>query len=100
MRDVRVEISEVGALEQRREFALPDGSTALTGKTLRDWLDQLGGPRGRIDSPAGEVEVDLTPWLDRDPDATVLRLTVRFVDPSKIGKRYSGRPPWPPSEAG
>ncbi len=88
MRDVRVEISEVGAGEQRRGFTFPDGRRVLTGKTLRDWLHELGGPRGRVDSPAGKVEVDLTPWLDRDPDATVLRLRITFVDPSKVGKRY------------
>lgn len=96
MRDVRVDISEVGAHEQRREFTLPDGQRALTGQSLRDWLDQLGGPRGRVDSPAGKVDVDLTPWLDRDPDATLLRLTVSFVDPSKVGKRYLGGPPRSP----
>jgi hypothetical protein len=90
LRDVSVEISEVGAYEQRREVTLPDGQKALTGRTLREWLDQLGGPRGQVDSPAGEVEVDVTPWLDRDPDTTVLRLKIGFVDPSKIGKRCSG----------
>jgi hypothetical protein len=93
VRDVSVEVSEVGAHEQRREFTLPDGQKALTGRALREWLDQLGGPRGQIDSPAGKVDVDLTPWLDRDPDTTVLRLTISFVDPSKVGKRHSdGRP--------
>jgi hypothetical protein len=58
VREVSVEVSEVGAHEQRREFTLPDGQKALTGRTLREWLDQLGGPRGQIDSPAGKVDVE------------------------------------------
>jgi hypothetical protein len=91
VRDVSVEITEVGPDEPRREVTLPDGRKALTGKTLREWLEQLGGPQGQMESPAGKVDVDLTPWLGRDPDTTVLHVRVRFVDPKKIGTRPGSR---------
>jgi hypothetical protein len=87
VKDVTVEVTEVGSDDQRREVTLADGCKALTGKTLRAWLDQFGGPHGHMESPAGQVEVDLSPWLGRDPDTTVLHVRVRFVDPKKIGTR-------------
>jgi hypothetical protein len=91
VRDVSVEITEVGPDEPRRAVTLPDGRTALLGKTLREYLDEFGGPKGQLESPAGKVDVDLTSWLARDPDKTVLRIHVRFVDPEKIGTRPGSR---------
>jgi hypothetical protein len=91
LENVRVEITEVGPDETRREVTLPHGRTGFLGKTVRAWLDQLGGPQGQLDSPAGKVDVDLTQWLDRDLDATVLRIRVSFVDPKKIGTRPGSR---------
>jgi hypothetical protein len=88
---ITVEITEVGSHDRRREVMLPDGRKALTGRTLREWLQMLGGPRGQVDSPAGKVEVNLTQWLDRDLDATVLRIRVSFVDPTKIGTHPGSR---------
>jgi hypothetical protein len=67
-----VEITEVGSPEARREFTLPDGRKALEGRTLREWLDLFGGPRGQLDSPAGKVDVDLSEWVDHDLDTTGL----------------------------
>src|SRR4029450_555540 len=87
VRDVSVEITEVGPDEPRRAVTLPDGRTALLGKPLRGYRDEFGGPKGQLESPAGKVDVDLTSWLARDPDKTVLRIHVRFVDPEKIGTR-------------
>ncbi len=87
MRNVTVEITEAGPHETRREVTLPDGRRAFTGRPLRELLDEFGGPRGQLDTPAGKVDVDLTEWLGHDPDTTVLHIHVRFVDPSKIGTR-------------
>jgi hypothetical protein len=86
-----VQLTEVGSPEARREFTLPDGRKALEGRTLREWLDLFGGPRGQIDSPAGKVNVDPSQWLEHDLDATVLRIRVNFVDPKKLGSRPGSR---------
>jgi hypothetical protein len=91
VRDVTVEISEDGPDDPRREVTLPDGRKGFLGKTLRAWLDEFGGPKGQLESPAGKVYVDLTNWLRRDPDKTVLRIHVRFVDPARIGTRPGSR---------
>jgi hypothetical protein len=89
-----VHIKELRGNEQQPEVKLPNGTTTHLGGTLGEWRRRYGGDVADVPDPADPgrtVRVDLTPWKDRDPDATVLRISFQFVDPTKIGTKFPGR---------
>ena len=69
--------------EQRAHFATP------TPVTLRTALELVGGYRGTLRNPVTKTmhEVDLTSYEGADLDTTLLMISMRSVDPAKVGTK-------------